>query len=377
VTVLLILVALACNMPTPGTPTAEEPATEEPTLEPTADSTVTIEPPAAPRVVIFIGGNFEIYDLDGTLSETRPAAGLTSWAHDNQYQILGDTIYYVDSAGNSLGGSVKRVTPGGVDNLAFTSVPNLAVLTFSVSPDESMIAWAAAEWANSELWTANIDGSNQQTIAQFDPAMQLDDFYVLEVYRWGSAGNLFYVWQISGIGNLLYFGYSSMYGYDPATNTYTTYSAAVPGGVGPCWKVISPDDTILTGTCDSGSGLQGFREWNFITAVETMLPQLPNQQQTGGVSYSPSGTQLAYAFGSPGADPSDVIGSIAVRTAPGVNPVVITSIVDGYFQKTAWASETLLVVQGTENYVEKTYLLTVDGAITHFADGELIGLMWP
>ncbi len=376
-TLFLVLAILACNLPQPGTPTLEGPSTEEPTLEPTGESTATEEPVPEPRVVIFAGGNFEIFNLDGTLSETRPAAGLMEWAHPNTYQIVGNTIYYVDSGGTGMSGTVKRVTPGGVDDLAFTAIPNMKILTFSVNADESMIAWAAAEWANSELWIANIDGSNIQTIMQFDPTSGMDEFYVLEVYRWSQAGNLFYVWQISGIGDLLYFGYSSMYGYDPATNTYSTYYPATPGGGMPCWSAISPDDTLLTGTCDGGSGIQGLRERDLATSAETLLPLLPDQQQTGGVSYSPSGIQLAYAFGSRGMDPDDINGWIAVRTAPGVNPTVITSIADGYFQKTTWASEGLLVVQGTDNYIVKTYLLTLDGAITHFADGELIGLMWP
>ncbi len=372
VMILLIFSALACNLPEPGTPTAEEP-TFEPTVEPTA----TDEPAPEPRVVVFAGGNFDIYNLDGTLSETRPAAGLTEWAHANQYQILGDAVYYVDSGGDSLGGTVKRVTPGGVDNLAFTAVPDMAKLSFSVSQDGSMIAWAAGEWANSVLWTANIDGSNMQTIMQFDPMSGINEFYVLEVYRWGQVGNLFYVWQITGIGDLLYFGYSSMYGYDPTTNTYSTYYAAPVDGGMPCWKAISPDDTLLVGTCDSGSGVAGLRERDLVTSAETVLPLLPNQQQLGGVSYSPSGTKLAYADGNRGMDPEDLDGWIACRSALGENPVVVTTIANGFFQETEWASEELLVVQGTENSVTKVYLLTLDGAITHFADGELIGLMWP
>jgi hypothetical protein len=376
-TLFLVLAILACNLPQPGPTTEAPPVEETPTEEPTLESTATEEPAPEPLVVIFAGGNFEIYNLDGTLSETRPAAGLTNWAHPNSYQIIGDAIYYVDSGGTGMSGSVKRVTPGGVDDLAFTAIPNMKILTFSVNADESMIAWAAAEWANSELWTANIDGSDTHTVTQFDPTSGMDEFYVLEVYRWSQAGNLFYVWQISGIGDLLYFGYSSMYGYDPATNTYSTYYPASTGGGMLCWNVISPDDTLLTGTCDGGSGIQGLRERNLATSAETVLPLLPDQQQTGGVSYSPSGTQLAFAFGSRGMDPGDINGWIAVRTAPGVNPAVVTSIANGFFQKTAWASEDLLVVQGTENYVVKTYLLTLDGAITYFADGELIGLMWP
>ena len=145
----------------------------------------------------------------------------------------------------------------------------------------------------------------------------------------------------------------------------------------PCWNVISPDDTLLTGTCDGGSGIQGLRERDLATSAETVLPLLPDQEQTGGVSYSPTGRKLAYAFGKYGMSLEDVSGWIAYRSEPGANPVVIASIANGYFQDTYWAGEDLLVVQGTEDWVTKVYLLTPDGAIAHFVDGELIGLMWP
>jgi hypothetical protein len=328
-------------------------------------------------VVVFSGGNFEIYALDGTLGETRPAAGLTEWAHSNTYQIVGNNIYYVDSGGNSLGGTVKRVTPGGVDDLAFTAIPAQSILTFSVNDDESKIAWAAAKWGESVLWMADIDGSNMTTIMEFDPTSGMDEFYVLEVYRWGLAGNLFYDWQISGIGNLLYFGYSSMYGYDPASNTYSTYYPAASGGGMPCWNVISPDDTLLAGSCDGGSGIPGLRERNLVTSAETVLPVFPDQQQTGAVAYSPMGRKLAYAFGKYGATMEYVEGWVAYRPEPGTAPVILTYVDNGYFQEISWASEELLVVQGTAGWDLNVYLLTLDGTITHFAAGELIGLIWP
>jgi hypothetical protein len=73
----------------------------------------------------------------------------------------------------------------------------------------------------------------------------------------------------------------------------------------------------------------------------------------------------------------DVDGYIAVRLNPGDNPITITSIVDGYFQKILWVDEDRLVVQGSEADALRTYLLTLDGVLTPIADGELIGLMQP
>lgn len=380
---LLFVALLACNLPLPnGTPTVEatltpEDATPIASQTPTEEATLTAEPTPEPRVVVFQAGNFNLYNLDGTLSETRPAAGLASWAHANQYQVVGQSIYYVDSGGSSLGGSVKRVTTSGVDDLAFTAVPNLAKLSFSVSAEETMIAWASGAWGDSELWMAQIDGSNVQSILQSDPADALEDFYVLEVYRWTQAHTPLFAWQISGIGDLLYFGYSSMYEFLPATSEIVPfYEAPIEGGM-PCWSAVSDDSVYLVGMCEGGSGVPGMRERETSTGIETVLPVLPDQQQSGAAAYSPSGTKLAFAFGARGADPDDISGSIAVRNAPGEAPFVLTSVVDGYFQNIEWVNEDLLVVQGTETWVTKTYLLATDGTLTLLADGELIGLMWP
>jgi len=374
---------LACNLPSPATPAATEveppletealPATAEP---PTATSEPpTVEPPPDPLVVVNQGDNFHIYTLDGALVETRPATGMATWSHPNSYQVVGDAIYYVDSGGTDLGGNVKRVTAAGVDDLAFTTVPDLAILKFAVSDDQSMIAWAAGEWGNSELWTSDINGGGAQLIIQSDPGLGLEDFYVLETYRWTVDGDLLFSWQISGIGNLAYFGYSSMYRYSPATGEITALCEAPVGGGMPCWSMVSPDGLYLVGTCISESEIPGVREREVSTGIETVLPLLPNQDQSGSAAYSPSGSRLAYAYVRGGMD--DIDGYIAVRLNPGGDPQSIASVLDGSFRNIYWVDEDRLVVQGSEADVSGVYLLTLDGVLTPIAEGELIGLMWP
>ena len=63
----------------------------------------------------------------------------------------------------------------------------------------------------------------------------------------------------------------------------------------PCWNVISPDDTLLTGSCQGGSGIPGLRERDLATSAETVLPVFPDQEQTGAVAYYRSCRILAYA----------------------------------------------------------------------------------
>jgi hypothetical protein len=377
---LLLAAALACGFPTPGPePTAALPPTEaesppvepSPTGEPPAP---TPEPPPEPQVVVHQSDNFNIYALDGSLIETRLAPGLAPWPHPNQYQVVGNDIYYVDSAGDSLGGMVKRVTSVGVEELAFTAVPDMANLTFAVSRDGTMIAWAGGEWGNSHLWVAEIGGGGVQLVTQSDPALGLEDFYVLETYRWTAEGDLLFTWQISGIGNLLYFGYSSMYRYLPATGEIIALAEAPAGGGGPCWSIVSEGGVYLVGTCTADPAIPGLREREISTGVETVLPLLPNQDQTGAAAYSPSGGKLAYAFARGGMD--DVDGYIAVRHNVGEAPVVIATLLDGYYHKVQWVDEGRMVVEGAQAATTVS-LLTLDGALTPIADGVLIGLMQP
>lgn len=379
--VLFIVSIIACDFPLPVTPSATEtgPAieTEGPVDTPPEVEmpTATPESPPDPSVVVLQGGAFNIYMLDGTLMETRLATGMTDWSHPNSYQVVGDVIYYVDSGGDGVGGNVKRATVAGIESLPFTAVPDMSILKFAISGDGSMIAWAAGEWGNSNLWVSDINGGGAQLVIQSDPSLGLEDFYVLEPYRWTMDGHLLFAWQISGIGNILYFGYSSMYRYDPVSGEITALYEAPTGGGGPCWYTISEDDFYLVGTCREASAAPGLREREVATGIETVLPLLPNQDQTGSAIYSPSGMKLAYSYARGGMD--DVDGYIAVRLIPGDDPITITSIMDGYFQKILWVDDERLVVQGSQADVLRGYLLTLDGVLTPIADGELIGLMQP
>lgn len=376
---VLLASSIACNIPTPEEPTEVPPPTEPetPTEVPTLTSeppTPTEEPSPEPLVVIHHNDNFEIYSMDGTLVETRSASGLNVWSHSNQYQIVGDTIYYVDSGGSTLGGYVKRVTAAGPEDLNFTASASLANLTFAVSEDETKIAWANAHWGNSELWMADIDGGGAQIIQQSGPSTGFEDYMVLEVYRWTSDGDLVYVWQISGIGNLLFFGYSSLYKYSPATLETTPLSPIPASGSNmPCWSIVSDDASLAVGTCIPGGGMGEMRERDLVTGIETIFPILPGQQQSGAAAYSPSGDRLAYAFGERQGDL--FVGGLAVRLVPGTDPYVLASAPDGYFHRTVWVDETRLLVQGSESDIAKTYLITISGILTPFADGELVGLM--
>jgi hypothetical protein len=330
--------------------------------------------------VTFVEGAFNHYSLDGSLLETRSAPGL-QWVRPGKVQILGRAIYYVDSGGEGIGGVVTRLTDSGAEELGFTSAPSLMELTFAINRDESKVAWAHSGWTDagpvSQMWIANRDGGGAQLVAEGSQSDSIEDYYVLEPYRWTSDGDLLYVWQITGIGGyILFFGYSSLYRYSPASATITPLVPAEVTG-GPCWNSVSPDFLYLAGTCVGASGAQGMRERNLLTGEETVFPVWPGEQgQAGAGAYSPAGNQLAYAIAR-GEDPNNEAGRVLVVANRGEDPLAIASITNGYFSDLAWVDESRLVVGSWQAGTAHVHLLSLDGTMSPLGNGSLVGLMWP
>lgn len=379
VVLVVVGVSLACSLPLPAPGSPEPGVTPPPELPVETAAPATEAPTVEPMVVTHQGANFNIYTLTGTLVETRSAAGM-EYARPNTAQVVGDAVDDVDSGGSSLGGVVRRVTSAGTETLGFTAADPMAYsISFAVSDDGSRIAWTHASWgeagATSQLWTANIDGSNTQLAAQSSPNDEFEEFFVLEAVRWTSGGDLIYAWQISGIGGyILFFGWSSFYLYSPASGTSTAWIPALPGGTGPCWYTVSPDQVYAVGSCDSGTGVPGMRE-RLASGSETVFPVLPNQGQQGAADYSPSGTHLAYAI-AVGNYESEA-GQVIVRLNRGEAPVAIASHSPGYFDRILWIDEGRMAVGYLEGEAGHVDLLGLDGTRSPIGDGRLIGLMRP
>jgi hypothetical protein len=377
VSIVSLGLVVACSIFTPGTPGAgETPAAPEPTvIGPTETGPVEGGPAPEPRVVAQQGETFNIYSLDGALLETRSAAGL-GFSRPNTAQVVGETIYYVDSGGSSLGGVVRRVDAAGPSALDFTAAEEMAALSFAVSPDESRIAWTHSTWGEagvtSQLYIANIDGSNTQMIVHSDPNDDLEEFYALEAVRWTTGGDLIYSWQVTGIGGyILFFGWSSFYRYGPATGASTPLVAASASGTGPCWYTLSPDEGYAVGGC----GADGMGERELASGVDTTFPVLPDQGQDGAAAYSPSGARLAYAIAR--GEFENEAGQVVLRLARGEAPAVIASHSPGYFDAIQWVDEERMVVAYTVGDGSAVDLLEIDGARSPIGHGRLTGLMRP
>jgi hypothetical protein len=368
------LAGLACSLggALAGSPI---PSTEAPPEAASPTPTVVSTPAGDPLIVTHAGSEFDIYALDGTLLETRSAAGL-SWARPNTAQVVGREIYFVAEGAGEAGAVVRRVTSTETADLEFTrSGDPTETVAFAVSDDEARIAWAQTSWAGgppfSQLWMAGMDGTSPVLIAQTEPQDDIAEFFVLEPVMWLDDGDLVFSWQVTGIGGyILFFGWSSLYRYDVASGTITPVAPLAPDVVAPCWTDLTGDGAFAAGACGAAGEVL---ERNTQTGVDTVFPALPDQGQAGAASYAPQGTRLGYAIAR--GDPEDEAGQLVLVPARGEALSVIASHAPGAFDEIEWIDEARMAVgywQGDGSFVD---LVAVDGSRRAIGQGRLIGLM--
>jgi hypothetical protein len=376
--VALALTAVACSLT--GTPTAAPvPSTEAPPEAATPTAMVISTPAAEPLVVTHDGSSFQIYGLDGSLRESRPAEGL-SYARPNTAQVIGAAIYYVAGGGGVPGEIVRRVTAGETVDLEFTRSEAPSGLAFAVSADGGRIAWSQTNWASgppfSQLWMAGIDGSNPVLVAQTDAADDIAEFFVLEPVLWLDDGDLVYAWQVSGIGGyILYFGWSSLYRYEAAGAVTTPLAGVEPDVTAPCWTDVTPDGGFALGACGDAHAIV---ERDTASGLETVFPPLPEQGQAGAAEYAPSPGRLAYGIAR--GDPDNEAGQLVLVGGPGVGPTPLAAVAPGAFSRIEWIDEARLVADywlGEGPAQSSVDLIGIDGSRRPIGPGSLIGLMTP
>ena len=375
-----LALVLSCSLPgrilenVPEILASVEPSAGEEAQEPAPEEAPTETPAPEPLVVTHQGGDFKVHSLDGSLVETRSASGL-DYARPNTAQVVGESIYYVDSGDTGMGGVIRRVTSAGAETLDFTAAEAMQTITFAVSADETRIAWTHSGYENtgvvSQLWIANLDGSDAQVVTESDPSDSIDEYFSLEAVRW-EAGDLIYAWQVTGIGGyILFFGWSSFYRYYPLDDISTALISASGEAAGPCWYAVSPDGMYAVGGCGEG----GMRERDLVLGTDTVFPLMPEQGQQGGAAYSPSGERLAYAIAR--GNYEDEAGQVLVRMSREEDPIVLSTQTPGFFERVLWVDEGRMVVGYAEGESSAVDLLTLDGARTPIGEGRLIGLMQP
>lgn len=370
--VLLVLIAalVACGPGGAVGPTLAPP--DSPTVAPTIPP-ATEAPAADPIVVTHQGPAFNLYALDGTLLETRPADGL-EWARPNTAQVVGDDIFYVATQAPDPGAVVRRLSPTGAEDLAFTATDDIGALAFSVSDDGSRIAWSQTTWGgppDSHLWIANLDGSGTTLVAESDPSDDIAEHFVLEPVKWLSNDDLVYAWQISGIGGyILFYGWSSLYQFDPDTAAVAPLAPLLSDSQGPCWSDVTHDGLFAVGACGPFPQMV---ERDTATGVETHFPVFAEQGQAGAGTYSPSGSRLAYSIAR--SDMENEAGQVLIVSSRGATPAPAIPSEPGYHHHLHWIDEDRLVVGFTPLEGSVVDLLHLDGGRSRIGEGVLIGLM--
>lgn len=309
----------------------------------------------------------ELYRLDGTQAGTWDAPGI-DWPRPDWVQVVGSSVYYLGDAGE-----VRAVSAEGTAEFAFTAMPDLSA--FAVSPDEAWLSWATSTYSDkveSRLWLAASDGSGMRLVTESDPQADIANWFTVEPVSFAADGRLVYAWQITGIGGyILFFGYSSLYGYNPATTAVAPLAPLLSDSTGPCWNSVRPDLAYAVGHCYGPEGELVMRERDLSTGEDLLFPSFPDQGQAGAAAYSPSGHRLAYAIARGNMD--DEAGQIIVRLEPAGEAVPLASISNGYFHVLYWLDEERLLAGGSEGGVEKVYLVGLDGSVTPLAEGPLAG----
>jgi len=330
--------------------------------------------PAEPIIVAHVESSFHLYALDGTLLETRSAEGL-EWARPNTAQVVGEDIFYVQDQGPEQGAVVRRVGPAQAQDLEFTRSPQGNNLAFAVSPDGARIAWSSTAWEGaapvSQLWLADIRGEGTQRVAETDPNDEINEWFVLEPVEWLEGGDLVYAWQVTGIGGyILFYGWSSLYQYSPASDT-TIAIAPVQEEVGaPCWNDLTVDGSYAVGACGPSAEVI---ELETASGLETTFPTLPDQGQAGAGAYSSSGVGLAYAIAR--GDPTEEAGQLVVRAERSQVPVSLATQSPGYFERLIWIDEQRMAVGAWAEDAASVEVVGLDGSRSPVGAGRLVGIM--
>ncbi len=353
--------------PPPTATTAPTPMAETPTATPV---------PSARGFAIFDRQNGEVrgYDL-ATKAELfkYPVTGATYFT-PGQIQVVGETLFYFSVQDQAVFEINKNISA------KLTFHPKDVSLGFAVSTDGKQIAWGTyiqgQKNPGSELWVANIDGSNAKKVATIDPATNTK-WLVLRPYQWLDDGRLLFIFAPTGIGGYILFnGFAGISVYDPTAASQAVTSLLSPDAPASgilCVNGISPDLKIAITTC--GSQTQGQIVLRELSSDKlTAIPILPEQGQAGSAFYSPSGDWLAYAVARGKQD--DEAGKAAVVPSAGGEPQVIASFNGGYVQVAGWIDEDRLLLQSYQSDTASLWEVRRDSsALAKLVDGIFIGMI--
>jgi hypothetical protein len=228
---------------------------------------------------------------------------------------------------------IRLVTAAGIKTLDYISMdqPVQAI----ISADGSKVAWAiqfyGGDAPGSELYTANLDGSDSRLVDQIRPEDNADRWLTLRPLEWTRDGRLLYATRLTGIGGyILYPGWNSLRLYDPADGGLTVLVEDNPAGM--CIHSLSADRTL------AALGCKEIRIRKLADGNEVSLPALDLQNVAGSARFSPSGAWVAYAtaLSNPDNERSQVV--VAASDGSG-EPQPIQTMEGGDFHVLGWINE--------------------------------------
>ncbi|PKN86589.1 MAG: hypothetical protein CVU46_07240 [Chloroflexi bacterium HGW-Chloroflexi-8] len=361
---ILMVVSFACNLPfneTNPTPLVEGQATIGasstvliPQIETQAETeiahgpeeTSTPEPESdlvEPRYRgFFILQNqyFIAKDFEGSELGIQFPSGTSTWYGDNEISVLRNAIFYsaMDDAFH-----VFRVDENGTQALDF--IQSSDPVSIAVSPDGQRIAWGTSSWIDNapqtELYIANMDGSNLQKVDQILASDQNDAWFIFHPLHWTVDGKLVYATGMTGIGGYLIFGgYNGLRIYDPQNDSIDILISD-DEMLGICLSSVSDDISQIAIVCDDASRTVRVRELS--TGVETSYKVLPDQNTAGSAKFSPSGKWLAYVIQR--LNPEDEFGQVVVTSVDGnAPPQIIANNEGGTFNIEGWIDDESFLV---------------------------------
>ncbi|PKO04752.1 MAG: hypothetical protein CVU41_15430 [Chloroflexi bacterium HGW-Chloroflexi-3] len=289
-------------------------------------------------------GRFRAYDFNGNSLGVDFPAGSSNWYGDNEINAFIDEIFYAEFSSNS---GAFRVNAQGTQKFDFIEAQDPVYI--AVSPDRQKIAWSTSSWGEgnlkTEIFYANLDGSNQQLIDVISANEQVDLSLNFFPVRWTDDGRLIYATGMTGIGGyMLFWGYNGMYVFNPLNNSIRTL-VDDQERLGICLSSISDDLAMISIVCGVDNRV---KVRNLSTGLETIFPILEDQVLAGAARFSPSGEWLAYVIQR--ADPMQELGKVVLVAVDGSQPPrVLTSVEDGSFTVEGWVSEDHFLV--TRSYM--------------------------
>lgn len=314
------------------------------------------------------------YDADGNVAYRIPTPAL-EYPAPYSTSIVDGAVYYV----SPMDHAIIRASQGEAVRVNVPTDANLYGI--AVSPDDKMIAWSSFygdfETAHTTMWIANTDGSNVREVLTYTAAQaggKPSAAFNLMPVDWTSDGKLLFDRTITGLGGyILFFGYHSLYSFDPATSQFETIVPAEED------HGISLDTyrLDLNRVAFNSRGLDmPITIRNLQDQSEQTLPKVGEQKLGGSIRYSPSGAWIAYAVAR--SNPEDEAGNVVV--VPGdlsTEPVSILSVGENrapYIH--GWLDEDTILFATNTMDTGQVWRIRRDGsALTLLAQGQFMGML--